>query len=226
MGVVTAHELPSRFPIFPLPNVVLFPGTSLPLHIFEPRYREMAAHALAGDAIIGMVLLKSAESAAEARAPVFEVGCAGRVVDSQKLPDGRYNLLLQGLQRFRIAEEPPDPRSYRLVRAEILSEPGFLELDPSTRQQLEELRGRLEDLLVGLARRSAPAAAETLLERMRRLDPVQLVHALAFGLDCSALEKQGLLEAGDPLARAELLAQLLRFRQAESELAGGPRTVN
>ena len=223
---MTAHELPTRFPIFPLPNVVLFPGTRLPLHIFEPRYREMTADALAGDGVIGMVLLKSAESAAGVRAPVFEVGCAGRVEDSQKLPDGRYNLLVQGLRRFRIEEELPEHRPYRLVQAQILPDPGFSDLDAATRQQLEELRGPLEQLLVELARKSEPRATELLLKRMRQLDPVQLVHALAFGLDCSVVEKQSLLEAQQPLARAELLAQLLTFRQAESGLAEAPRSVN
>lgn len=223
---MTAHALPTRFPIFPLPNVVLFPGTSLPLHVFEPRYREMTADALAGDGVIGMVLLKSPESAPEARAPVFEVGCAGRIEQPEELPDGRYTFLLQGLQRFRILDEPADTRSYRLVQAEILSDPGFSDLDEGTQRQLEGLRVTLEQRLVELARETAPRAAEALLQRMKRLDPVQLVHALAYGLDCGAVEKQSLLEAEHPLARAELLTQLLTFRQAESELGEGPRIVN
>ena len=93
-------------PLFPLPNVVLFPNVFLPLHIFEPRYREMVADALAGDRMIGMVLLRPGwEHDYEGRPPVYPIGCSGVITHVERLADGRYNIVLRGLERFRIVEE-------------------------------------------------------------------------------------------------------------------------
>src|SRR5258708_18977220 len=93
-------------PIFPLPNVVLFPNVFLPLHIFEPRYREMVADALKGDRIIGMTLLRAGyESRYEDRPPVYDIGCAGVITHAQPLADGRYDIVPRGLHRLRITSE-------------------------------------------------------------------------------------------------------------------------
>src|SRR5713226_10007344 len=93
-------------PIFPLPNVVLFPTVFLPLHIFEPRYREMVADALADDRLIGMVLLKPGwQHDYEGRPPVYPIGCSGVMTHVDRTTDGRYNIVLRGLERFRILEE-------------------------------------------------------------------------------------------------------------------------
>src|SRR5918997_2308167 len=88
-------DVPNRIPVFPLPNVVFFPKTYLPLHIFEHRYRDMIADAAAEGQCIGIALLKEGwEQNYYGNPPVFEVGCAGRLVSAQGLPDGRYNILL------------------------------------------------------------------------------------------------------------------------------------
>src|SRR5580765_5377799 len=93
-------------PLFPLPNVVLFPNVFLPLHIFEPRYREMVADAIAGDRVIGIVLLRSGwEHDYEGRPPVYSVGCNGVITHFERLADGRYNIILRGVERFRIVSE-------------------------------------------------------------------------------------------------------------------------
>ena len=82
--------LPLDLPLFPLPNVVLFPDVCLPLHIFEPRYRQMLAHALHGDRLIGMVLLKPGDAADyDGQPPVYEIGCAGLITFAERLDDGR-----------------------------------------------------------------------------------------------------------------------------------------
>jgi Lon protease-like protein len=222
---LTPHDLPDRFPIFPLPNVVFFPDTRLPLHMFEPRYRAMTADALDGDGLIGMVLLREAERAAEPAPAVFDVGCVGQIVEAEPLADGRYNLVLEGLGRFRILEEEP-PAPYRVARVAWLDDPDYEDLDQAAQRTLSAARADLEEHLVELAKRSAPAAADALRERMRRLDPVQLIHALSLGLDVAMVEKQGLLEAADPLTRCRLLSQLLAFRRAESGLAYGSKRVN
>src|SRR5881296_1532002 len=93
-------------PLFPLPNVVLFPNVFLPLHIFEPRYREMVADALAGERVIGMVLLKPGwEHTYHESPPVYPIGCSGVISHDERLPDGRYDIVLHGLDRFRVLHE-------------------------------------------------------------------------------------------------------------------------
>jgi Lon protease-like protein len=98
--------LPPAIPIFPLPNVVLVPHGSLPLHIFEPRYREMVGDALDGDRLIGMVLLRPGwEGDYQGRPPVYPIGCAGVITHHDRMADGRYNIVLRGLEKFRITGE-------------------------------------------------------------------------------------------------------------------------
>src|SRR5215207_3342200 len=98
--------LPPTIPIFPLPNVVLFPNVFLPLHIFEPRYRAMVADALRGDRIIGMTLLRPGfEKDYEDRPAVYRIGCAGLITHSEPLSDGRFNIVLRGMEKFRIVAE-------------------------------------------------------------------------------------------------------------------------
>src|SRR5579864_2561484 len=109
-------------PIFPLPNVVLFPNVFLPLHIFEPRYRDMVADALKTDRLIGMVLLQSGwQRNYEGRPRIYPIGCSGVITHTDKLSDGRYNIVLRGVQRFRVLEED-DQLSYRRARIEQLPE--------------------------------------------------------------------------------------------------------
>ena len=133
-----ATVFPTRFPIFPLPGVVLFPGTYLPLHIFEPRYRAMTEAALGGDQVIGMVLIRGDADAMQPRAPIFEIGCAGRIVESERQADGRFNLLLHGERRFRIRQETKSRDPFRSVDAELLEDPGFSDLAPGAKHRLAE----------------------------------------------------------------------------------------
>jgi Lon protease-like protein len=114
--------LPPTIPIFPLPNVVLFPNVFLPLHIFESRYRDMVKDALASDRIIGMVLLQPGfEANYEGRPPVYPVGCAGVITHSEPLPDGRFNIVLRGIEKFRMVGED-ESRPYRLAHIEAVPE--------------------------------------------------------------------------------------------------------
>src|SRR5688500_15575909 len=136
--------LPPTIPFFPLPNVVLFPHVFLPLHIFEPRYRDMVADALGGDRLIGMVLLRPGwEADYEGRPPVYAIGCAGLVTHAEPLADGRYNIVLRGLEKFRILEED-DSRGYRVATVETLME----EMSDQDRSAIRLERRRLETLLV------------------------------------------------------------------------------
>ena len=109
--------------LFPLPNVVLFPQVMQPLHIFEPRYRQMTADALQADRLIAMVLLKPGWEAGYAAGPaIHPVACLTRIVAEQKLADGRYNILLRGLSRIRILHEVPGKTLYRQARVQLLND--------------------------------------------------------------------------------------------------------
>ena len=109
-SAATTVALPTEIPLFPLPEVSLFPGVQRPFLIFEPRYREMIADALKGDRVIGMVMLQPGyEKDYEGRPPIRDIGCAGTIEKYEQLPDGRYIILLRGLSTFRIVSE--DQRS-------------------------------------------------------------------------------------------------------------------
>src|SRR5579862_5209492 len=104
----------SAVPLFPLPNVVLFPRAVLPLHIFEERYKAMTVHALGGDRLIGMALLKSGwEKSYYGRAAIEPVVCVGRILSHERLPDGCYNFLLQGVARAKVVGEVGGDEPFR-----------------------------------------------------------------------------------------------------------------
>ena len=127
--------------LFPLPNLVLFPHVVQPLHIFEARYRQMTADALASDRLIALALLQPGwEGDYEGRPALHPTVCLGRIVAEQRLPDGRFNLLLRGLSRARVIEEPADDRPYRLAKLELLADGPPLSALPAQalRQQLIE----------------------------------------------------------------------------------------
>src|SRR6185295_1712580 len=132
--------LPPTIPLFPLPDVVLFPNVFLPLHIFEPRYREMVGQAIEGDRIIGMVLLRPGwEGDYEGRPEIYPVGCAGLITHADRTSDGRYNLVLRGFQKFRVRREDHS-RSYRVAEIDTLLEP----LSGAGRERMGAERQRLE----------------------------------------------------------------------------------
>jgi Lon protease-like protein len=195
--------LPPTIPIFPLPNVVLFPQVFLPLHIFEPRYREMVADALAGDRIIGMVLLQPGwEDDYDGRPPIYPIGCAGLITNAERLADGRYNIVLRGLWKFRVVSEDGS-RSYRTAAIDMIAEPSA----ENDREALREARRRLETLLV--PQPSGRGADTTMPSSMSDED---LVNALAQYLDLEPLEKQALLERDGLLARCRSLIELLEMK--------------
>jgi uncharacterized protein len=195
-------------PIFPLPNVVLFPNVFLPLHIFEPRYREMVADALKNDRLIGMVLLRPGwQRDYEGRPPVYPIGCSGVITHVDRLPDGRYNIVLRGMQRFRILEE--DARlSYRRARIEQLPESTCCDEDTAA---IRRQRAKLDALLAPTIERSfADIAGEAKIPAA--MGDEDLVNALAQYLDLEPLEKQALLEQRSLRSRAESLVELLEMK--------------
>ena len=195
--------LPATIPLFPLPDVALLPNSAQPFHIFEPRYRAMVADALAGDSIIGMVMLQPGfEAEYEGRPPIYAIGCAGVIISSEELPDGRYNIVLGGLEKFRILSEDAS-RPYRLATVEALPET----IDASERALLAERRQQLEDVLLSLSPGMRLPPSD--------LSDEEVVDGLSLVLPLDPTERQELLEADGPIARASRLIGLLRgSRQA------------
>src|SRR5262245_19153882 len=189
-------------PIFPLPNVVLFPNVFLPLHIFEPRYREMVADALSGDHMIGMVLLRPGwEGDYEGRPPVYPIGCAGVITHAERLPDGRFNIVLRGIQKFRILQEE-ERQLYRLAQVEPVPEPAA----ETFRVEMRDERRRLEALLV------PQPEAHTDPKVPSSMADEDLVNALAQYLEFEPVEKQALLERDGLLDRCRSLIELLEMK--------------
>ena len=195
--------LPPTIPIFPLPNVVLFPNVVLPLHIFEPRYRTMVAESLEQDRIIGMVLLRPGwEDEYEGRPAVYEIGCAGLITHAERLGDGRYNIVLQGLEKFRIVDED-DSRPYRLARIDSIEETAR----DVEKEDLQLARRRLESLLV-----PQPSGRSVEAKVPASMANEDLVNALAQYLELEPVEKQALLEREGLLARCRSLIELLEMK--------------
>ena len=196
--------MPDLLPLFPLPNVVLFPNVFLPLHIFEPRYREMVADAITGDRMIGMVLLRPGwEQDYEGRPPVYPIGCSGLITHVEQLADGRYNIVLRGFERFRVvAEDHSLP--YRRASLERLSEQP---MDGNDRAAVRRQRTKLEMMLA-----SARESKGTEPKVPAAMGDEDLVNALAQYLDLEPLEKQALLEHHSLRTRAESLVELLEIK--------------
>jgi Lon protease-like protein len=198
--------LPPTIPIFPLPNVVLFPNVFLPLHIFETRYRQMVDAALNGDRIIGMVLLRPGwEGDYEGRPAVYPIGCAGVITHAERLPDGRFNIVLRGMEKFRIASEDTG-ELYRVANVIPVPEPPA----ESVRDEMRGQRRRLEMLLV--PQPEGPEGQQRDHKVPSSMADEDLVNALAQYLEFEPVEKQALLERDGLLNRCRSLIELLEMK--------------
>ena len=204
-------------PIFPLPNVVLFPNVFLPLHIFEMRYRAMVADALAGDRMIGMVLLKPGyEADYEGRPAIYPVGCTGVITHAEPLADGRFNIVLRGIEKFRVLDEDTS-RPYRVAHIESLPE----QIRDDEKELLRKQRQRLEAVLAAAIERSGgeprfpPAVPDE-----------DLVNALAQYLELEPLERQALLEREGTLARCRGLIELMEMKRISGATTWKGRAVH
>ncbi len=198
--------IPTVVPVFPLPQLVLFPGTLLPLHVFEPRYRALTRDAWAGDRAVALAHLRAGYEPLyhTHRAPIHPVLTVARLEQAVRLPEGRYNILVRGLSRARVVDESED-KAYRLARIELL-ETGC-RADPD---RVAELRAEL-----AAAAHENPGLDpslrghwDKLLATDLDLDP--LTDLLAAALPADADVRQLLLEETDAAERAELLVRHLR----------------
>lgn len=191
MGGVT------RLSVFPLAGALLFPRMQLPLHIFEPRYRALVSDAMTRDRRIGMIQPRGEGDPP----PLFDTGCVGRIAHVEALDDGRYNIVLEGLAKFRLVRELDVTTPFRQIEAEL--EPD-LAADPLPLMQ----RAALEEE----SRRYAKAQGYAVdWNAVSRLDDESLVNGIAQIAPFDAAAKQALLESPDLEARSELVIQLMQF---------------
>lgn len=187
----------SRLSIFPLSGALLFPRMQLPLHIFEPRYRALVSDAMARDRRIGMIQPRGPGEPP----PLFDVGCVGRIAHVEALDDGRYNIVLEGVVRFRILSELQVSTPFRQIEAELEDD---TPADPLAIAQ----RASLEDE----SRRFAEAQGYAVdWNAVSRLDDESLVNGIAQIAPFDAAAKQALLEARNLDERTELIIQLMHF---------------
>jgi len=209
-------------PVFPLEGALLFPRSRLPLHIFEPRYRDMIRDAMQGDRLIAMIQPRpTAANAIEgggAPPALFDVGCLGHIADCEPLEDGRYNVELEGIGRFRLVREAAVTTAYRQIE---IDRDAFADRDDEEplamiqRAELERESRRYADSLgYGVD-----------WEAVSRLDDESLVNGIAQIAPLDVGSKQALLEAEGMADRADLLVQFMQFQRMAPGGADGPETL-
>lgn len=192
-----------RVPIFPLPGAILFPRAQLPLHIFEPRYREMVRDAIDGAGQIAMIQPHRIDD--DNKAPLYPVGCVGEVVGVEELEDGRFNIVLLGSNRFRLVREAETDTSYRCAEVDIAA---FNDEEPEPLAMVQRAEVERE------ARRLGDAMGLTVdWAAVARLDDEMLVNAIAQVAPFDVGAKQALLEQTSLDGRADLLVQLMQFHR-------------
>jgi Lon protease-like protein len=203
--------------LFPLPNLVLFPHVLQPLHVFEARYRELVEEALAGDRLIAMALLAPGwEADYEGRPPLYPMACLGRIITHHRLEDGRFNLLLAGLQRIRLVRELAPAKSFREAEAIVCSD----EHSAAGEIGRATVRRRLLEAFRRLSNESNDAQnqLEPLLSGEVSLGV--LTDLIAYTLELGVVDKQQLLDEVAVDRRAELLLNILENRRQSSSRCG------
>jgi uncharacterized protein len=191
----------TRMSLFPLGGALLFPRMHLPLHIFEPRYRALVSDAMARDRRIAMIQPRGGEQGPQDKPPLFQMGCVGHMAQIEALDDGCYNIVLEGISRFRLVRELEVTTPFRQIEAELIIESGTTDLSLAERASLEQE-----------SRRFAEAQGYAVdWEGVSRLDDEALVNGIAQIAPFDAAAKQALLEANDVPARADMIVQLLQF---------------
>lgn len=232
-------DLPECLPVFPLKGVLLLPRGRLPLNIFEPRYVNMVNAALKGDRMIGMVQPRHGGNGGDGNGgnggdgnggnggedednggnggdgPIYGIGCGGRIVSFQEAPDARYEITLEGVCRFEVAEELALEDDYRQVRPDWKPFVGDMESEPSGHLDRDRFQTSVRQFfdLHGIKADWDVISATT---------DENLITSLAMGCPFAANEKQALLEAPGMAERANVLISLIEMALLEDRSEGIP----
>jgi Lon protease-like protein len=186
-----------RLSIFPLPGAILFPALQLPLHVFEPRYRELVGSALAKDRLIGIIQPQRNSEGS----PLYEIGCVGRIGDVEALEDGRYNIVLEGVSRFKLVRELDVTTAFRQIEAKLIEDPKDEVLASVERAGFEFEAKRF----------AAMQGYSVDWDSVERLDDETLINGVAQIAPFDSAAKQALIEAKSLSERCELMIQLMQF---------------
>lgn len=198
MAARAQETLPDTIPLFPLQDVMLFPGVPRPLHIFEPRYQEMLLYALVNGRVIGMVMLEPGhEDEYFGKPPIYPIGCAGVIESVDEISEGRFNIVLKGLTKFRVTSEDKT-FAYRVAEVEAIPET----LSDEEQSELRALRPRLLEVF---SRGGPNPAPDEMPDR-------ELVNGLAQYTAMEPRERLRLLELDSVLERARALLELFEQR--------------
>lgn len=205
-------------PLFPLEQVVLFPGMSLPLRIFEERYKVMIGACQVTDQLFGVVLIRNGQEVGDPAEPEH-TGCTARMVRVDRIPDGQMHILTIGEQRFRLSSAARVmPEGYLVADVQMLPEPTSVTIDPDLMSTLKAEFTRYQQAILGLTGRTDPAAAPELPS-----DPTRLSYRIASTLYVDSRERQQLLETDDVAARLQRELALLK---REMPRTIGPFSLN
>lgn len=201
-------------PLFPLPTVSLFPAVRAPFFIFEPRYRQLTADALAGEKVIGMVTVVPAGREAMAGDPeVYPIGCLGWIDSAKQRPDGTWDIALEGVSRFAIEEElsKPEGRLYREARVRMLED------EPDSRDAVDRLRAEVHRSYGAVLAQLAPQYVDAYNAQNFEVIPDDVyANTVSLSLDIDPVEKQSLLDSPSISARLERVLAVLEFQLAAS----------
>lgn len=207
----TPKDIPAVIPVFPLPRALLLPRTELPLNIFEPRYLQMIEDVIRGERVIGMIQPNEPEEKASKVPPLYQIGCAGRLTNFAESGDGRYQVVLTGIARFRIVEEISVTTPYRQCRVD------YNVFAEDLVQGVGEDEVDREALLKTLANYLAANSIEADWSGITQAPTEALVNGLSLMSPFGVREKQALLEARDLRHRAELLVAATEITLAAGE---------
>ncbi|MCC7146823.1 MAG: LON peptidase substrate-binding domain-containing protein [Phycisphaeraceae bacterium] len=214
MSMVCDIDFAKAMPVFPLPRCVLLPHATVPLHVFEPRYRQMTAHALAADKLVAMAVFEGQlwKSDYHGQPPLRPHVCVGYIVRHERLPDGRFNLLLQGICRAKITRETIS-KPYRKALLEPTETASVMEID------LAEDREKLEKLLrdAQLRELSRVSAIQNLVDP--QIPTAALVDVAIATICGNAEEQYAMLAEANGVKRAQWLIEHLRQTRQTLRLA-------
>ncbi len=205
-------DLPQTLPIFPLADVLLLPRGNLPLNIFEPRYVAMIDDALSSNRLIGMIQPKDEKDKSDDR-PIFDVGCAGKITEFIETPDGRYEITLSGVSRFRVAGALKSMTPYRQITPLWEEYQSDLKSKTCLNLNREKLKGFLRAYFI-------KQGMDCDWQAIDDADDGKLITCLSMVCPFTACEKQALLEAKCCDARAEMFMSMLEMAARNNCTAG------
>ncbi len=209
------HNFENKVRLFPLPNVVLFPGVMQGLHIFEPRYRQLMVDALAADQLITMAVLKTPDPATfenpfDLRPEIYPTVCIGKIITHSKTEDGRYNLLLVGARRARIIREIMTDKAYRSAEVELVEDSVS-----STKEQIDRLRKRLVKSFLKFAREKQGLGQETIKNMLVDSMPISLlVDLISYAVGLRPEDQIKILETPEADLRCQYVLEMIEQMDA------------